>query len=97
MSVLGKEVGGGETEARRCGGQDNREVPRHLAKEEAYVNHSDVKEEKKARRFNLLMEATQKKLKLEEKKKGHAQREEGGDRSRCGGHKDVDLEDGGFR
>ena len=38
-----------------------------MAKEEACVNRSDVKEEKKAERFNILM-AMNKKINMEEKK-----------------------------
>ena len=37
-------------------------------KEEAYVKRSDVKEACKAERFTVLIEATELKLKLEEKK-----------------------------
>ena len=36
-------------------------------KEEACVKRFDVKKEKKAKRFNILMAATEKKLNLEEK------------------------------
>lgn len=39
-----------------------------LAKKEACVKRSDVKEAKKAERFNMFMTAAEKKLKLEEKK-----------------------------
>lgn len=39
-----------------------------LTKEEAYVKRSDIKDEKKAERFKLLMEATKKKLALKEKR-----------------------------
>ena len=38
-----------------------------LAMKEAYVKHSDIKVACKAERFNILMAATEKKLKLEEK------------------------------
>ncbi|KAE8768738.1 Disease resistance protein RPM1 [Hordeum vulgare] len=38
-------------------------------KEEACLRHLDIKEEKKAERFKVLMEVTDKKLKLEERRK----------------------------
>ncbi|KAE8797280.1 hypothetical protein D1007_27526 [Hordeum vulgare] len=39
-----------------------------LKKEEAYVTQSDIKDEKKMKRFKLLMEATVKKLAIKEKR-----------------------------
>jgi len=38
-----------------------------LAKEEACVRRSDIKEERKAERFKQLMDAAEKKVKLEER------------------------------
>ena len=66
---MDKEVGGGEGEVEGVAAKLTERFEDILAKkEEACVKRSDLKEEKKAERFALLMEATDKKLKLEERR-----------------------------
>lgn len=63
-------MGGGEDDARRGGNQDEGEVHRYLREERGVICQAkryDMKEENKVDRFTLLLVATEKKIKLEEK------------------------------
>ena len=62
-------MGGGEGELRRDDDQDEREIRGIMAKkEDPCVKRHDMNEEKKAERFEKFMVATEKKIKLEEKR-----------------------------
>lgn len=87
-------MGGGEGEARGVVDKMTKRFKDILVKnKEACVKRSEIREACKAKRSNMLMVATEKKLKLEEKK---TVLEEKKVESRFEEGEDVDLEDGEF-